>query len=58
MKKDLDDFTVKFDNNSADRLINDWIWLIGKDKTPMLVSILGDMFLRDDNNNIFLVECW
>jgi hypothetical protein len=53
MKNNLDDFIVKFDNNSADRLIGDWIWLIGNDKTPILVSAIGDLFLRDDKNNIF-----
>jgi hypothetical protein len=53
MKNNLDDFIVKFDNNSVDRLIGDWIWLIGNDKTPILVSAIGDLFLRDDKNNIF-----
>ena len=53
MKNNLDDFIVKFDNNSADRLIGDWIWLIGNDKTPILVSAIGDLFLRDDKSNIF-----
>ncbi len=53
MKNNLHDFIVKFDNNSSDRLIADWIWLIGNEKTPILVSAIGDLFLRDDKNNIF-----
>ena len=56
MKNNLDDFIVKFDNNSANRLINDWIWLIGDDKNPILVSSIGDLFLRDGKDNIFLLN--
>lgn len=53
MKNNLEDFLVKFDNSSADRLISDWIWLIGNDKTPILVSALGDVFLRNAKDNVF-----
>lgn len=49
----LDDLTVKFDEKSSDRLTQDWAWLIGTDKTPILVSSIGDMFLDDGSNKIY-----
>lgn len=56
MKITLDDLTVKFDNNSSDRLTEDWTWLIGANKTPILVSAIGDIFLRDDNKKIYWLD--
>jgi hypothetical protein len=48
-----DDLTVKFDEKSSDRLTHDWTWLIGTDKTPILVSSVGDMFLRDGADKVY-----
>src|SRR5688572_23003207 len=56
MTKSLDDLTVKFNTSSSDRLIEDWTWLIGTDKKPILVSAIGDMFLQDDNKNIYWLD--
>jgi hypothetical protein len=53
MKITWDDLTVKFDDNSSDRLVQDWTWLIGTDKTPIMVSSVGDLFLRDSNNSVY-----
>lgn len=47
------DLTVNFDENSSDRLLQDWTWLIDTDKTRILVSSIGDMFLRDDGNKVY-----
>lgn len=48
-----DDLIVKFDENSSDRLIHYWKWLIGTDKTLILVSSIGDLFLRDVKNRVY-----
>jgi hypothetical protein len=48
-----DDLTVKFDEKSSDRLTLDWTWLIGTDKTPILVSCIGDMFLSDGADKVY-----
>jgi hypothetical protein len=48
-----DDLTVKFDENSSDRLTRNWTWLIGTDKTPIIVSSIGDLFLRDVVGKIY-----
>ena len=52
----LDDLTVKFSTDSADRLTEDWTWLIGIDKTPIIVSAIGDMFLKDPNGKIYWLD--
>ena len=48
-----DDLTVKFEQNSSDRLTQEWTWLTGTDKTPILVSSIGDMFLRDGADKVY-----
>jgi hypothetical protein len=48
-----EDLTVKFDENVSDRLIHDWTWLIGTDKTPIMVSSVGDLFLRDTTERVY-----
>jgi hypothetical protein len=53
MKITWDDLTVKFDDNSSCRLVQDWTWLIGTDKTPIMVSSVGDLFLKDSNDRVY-----
>lgn len=52
MKRILDDLTVKFDNDTSDKLTENWTWLIGSDKKVLLVSTIGDMFLTDSNERV------
>jgi hypothetical protein len=56
MKINLDDLTVKFNNENSDRLTEDWIWLIGTDKKVLLVSAIGDLFLNDHGNNVYWLD--
>ncbi len=56
MKRSLDDLTVKFNNDTSDKLTENWTWLIGTDKKVFLVSIVGDMFLTDSNERIFWLD--
>jgi len=53
MRITWNDLTVKFDDHSSNRLIHDWTWLIGENKTPILVSSIGDLFLRDDSDKVY-----
>lgn len=48
-----DDLTIKFDEKSSDRLIYEWTWLIGTDKTPIMVSSIGDLFLKDATDKVY-----
>lgn len=47
MKITWDDLTVKFDDNASDRLIQDWTWLLGTDKTPIMVSSIWRLILEE-----------
>jgi len=53
MKVTWDDLTVKFDEHSSDRLVQDWTWLIGQDKRPIMVSSIGDLFLADASDKVY-----
>jgi hypothetical protein len=52
----LDDLIVKFNKDSADKLTEDWNWLIGTDKSPIIVTAIGDMFLKDTNQKIYWLD--
>jgi len=56
MKIDLDDLTVKFENDTSDRLIKNWTWLIGSDKQVLIISAIGDMFLTDNNSRVYWLD--
>jgi|SRR6185437_9431170 len=56
MNINLNDLTVKFNNIPSDKLIEDWTWLIGTDKTPIMVSAIGDIFLQGDDNKIYWLD--
>lgn len=49
----LKDLTVDFSHLKKSSLIEEWIWLIGVDKTPLIVSKIGDLFLRDGNDKFY-----
>ncbi|MFD0999952.1 T6SS immunity protein Tdi1 domain-containing protein [Ohtaekwangia kribbensis] len=53
MKITWDDLRIDFDENTSDKLIADWKWLIGENKTPVLVTSIGDIFLKDDKDKIY-----
>ena len=53
MKITWDDLKVDFTNIDLKRLLESWDWLIGSDKTPILVSSIGDVFLEDRNENCY-----
>ena len=48
----LDDLTVNFAHLDAATLLEDWRWLIGAEKRPVLITALGDAFLQDIDGSI------
>ena len=53
MKITWDDLKVNFSNFKNRNILESWNWLIGNDKTPILVSSIGDVFLEDRNEKIY-----
>jgi len=53
MKVIWKDLIVKFNHIDQTQLTKDWLWLIGKNMKPMVISSIGDMFLADKNGEIF-----
>jgi hypothetical protein len=53
MKITWKDLSIDLSNIDRSKLIVDWIWLIGNDKEPIMVSSIGDMFLKDKNGKIY-----
>ncbi|MBX9717290.1 MAG: DUF1851 domain-containing protein [Microbacteriaceae bacterium] len=43
----LDDLAVNFKHINREALLEDWEWLIGKQKLPILLAAAGDAFLQD-----------
>jgi hypothetical protein len=46
----LDALTVNFQHVERERLLEDWRWLIGPCKQPILVAAIGDAFLQDEDD--------
>ena len=53
MKITWDDLKVNISNINNNSLLESWHWLIGNDKTPILVSSIGDVFLTDKSGKCF-----
>lgn len=53
MKITWDDLKVDFTHIDLNRLTESWDWLIGNDKTPILISSIGDIFLEDRNEKCY-----
>ena len=57
MRITLSDLTVDFDHLDPGRLLDDWRWLIGRSKQPILASAIGDAFLRDEKDGaVYLLD--
>lgn len=46
----LDDLTVNFRHLDARALLEDWTWLIGEHRLPVLVTVAGDAFVQDKHD--------
>jgi hypothetical protein len=53
----IDDLTVNFKHLNRETLLEDWVWLIGKRKLPILISAAGDAFIQDtDDGTIHMLD--
>jgi hypothetical protein len=53
----LNDLTVNFRHLNPETLLDDWRWLIGPRKFPILLAAIGDAFVQDaDDNSVHLVS--
>jgi hypothetical protein len=43
----IDDLTVNFSDIDGSELVEDWRWLVGDQRLPILLTALGDAFLQD-----------
>ena len=43
----IDDLSVPFSHLDREKLLSDWIWLIGENKLPILITKAGDAFIQD-----------
>ena len=50
MRITLNELTVNFDHLDREHLLEDWRWLIGPSKQPILLSAIGDAFVQDEND--------
>ncbi len=52
MRITWNELTVGFSPDDGDALLSDWRWLVADDAELVLVSSLGDLFLRDGDGRI------
>ena len=45
----INDLTVSFSHLNTETLFEDWEWLIGRNKHPVLITKAGDAFLQDND---------
>jgi len=48
----MEDLTVGLDSTDRDSLLDDWRWLIGLDKQPILVTAMGNAFVQDPGSGV------
>ena len=52
----LNDLTVSFSHLPRETLLQDWVWLIGTRRFPILITALGDAFVQDaDDGSVHLL---
>jgi hypothetical protein len=52
MRITWNELTVSPDGVDFDDLLSDWRWLVGEEYQPVVISALGDLFLRHDDGRI------
>lgn len=55
MRITWDELTVKFDGVKGD-FMSSWRWLIGDTAKPVLISSLGDAFLREADGSVYWLD--
>lgn len=45
--------TVNFDHLERNKLVEDWVWLVGKTALPILITSVGDIFLQEASGEVY-----
>ena len=57
MKLTFNDLTVNFSHLKLESILSDWVWLIGKNKLPILITALGEPFVQDrKSGNVYFLS--
>ena len=56
MRITWNELTVGFDATKSDALLTDWRWLIDEDVQLVVVSTLGDLFLKDAEGHVLWLD--
>ncbi len=56
MKITWDDLSIDFSHIDTNKLMEDWLWLVGSDKQLIMISSIGDMFLQDDYGKVYWLD--
>jgi hypothetical protein len=57
MRITWNELTVSLEGQSAEDLLNEWRWLVGDAMHLFMVSSCGDMFLSDQQGQVFWLDC-
>lgn len=47
------DLTVSFKHLDRNKLIEDWVWLVGETALPILITSVGDIFLQESSGEVY-----
>ena len=53
MRITWNELTISPDGVDFNDLLSEWRWLVGQEYQPVIISALGDLFLRQDDGRIF-----
>jgi hypothetical protein len=53
MRLTWNELAVSPDGVDFEDLLSDWRWLVGEEYHPVVISAMGDLFLRHDDGRIF-----
>jgi hypothetical protein len=56
MRITWNELTVSPDGVDFGGLLSEWRWLVGEEYVPVVITSLGDLFLRHDDGRIFWLE--
>ncbi len=56
MRITWNDLTLNPDGIDFNDLLAEWRWLVPETMVPVVVSALGDLFLRDNDNSIYWLD--
>jgi len=52
----LQDYSIDVTRYSSEILLDDWKWLIKKPLSPFLMTLFGDLFLKDANDGFWWLD--